>query len=431
MRGWWPSPSGQSSDPRCAALTILGRGLLWSLCDAADGKGAIPLGSMSLDAVLLAVSGRTPEAEVRAAWEELQRVGLVMVDTGVIVLVLPSPTVRSACDDALREASWTPATHPSVIARPSDRRKASKRLAARWSRLGLRSRDARLSWLDSTEGRKVLAELGLDRVTAQDLADGAGKRRGTFGGDRDPRVGRGTQTGATNGASDPPANGVGVGASAGAATGASTEFPPAPPSREEETEEETERERELAHEAVPSRGADRNASGGDENGASNGNGPGRPRCPTVEPVHDSPTAADVLMCLRGEGRVRLSTTTTHVAELARAIATVTPVWTREGVRQLAVHVGAGHLRDGWKPSLVGLRGRDGAWTTLLSLHDEAQECLRCREARERAAPSPTPPDAKPPRQKLTREEAAQQWHDAEARINHEDKEEVHAAAPPV
>lgn len=31
MKGWWPSPSGQLSDPRCAGLTLLGRGVLWSL----------------------------------------------------------------------------------------------------------------------------------------------------------------------------------------------------------------------------------------------------------------------------------------------------------------------------------------------------------------------------------------------------------------
>ena len=53
MKGWWRSPSGQLNDPRCAKLSLAARGLLWSLSDVADGRGAVPLGAMTLDEVVL------------------------------------------------------------------------------------------------------------------------------------------------------------------------------------------------------------------------------------------------------------------------------------------------------------------------------------------------------------------------------------------
>lgn len=69
--------------------------------------------------------------------------------------------------------------------------------------------------------------------------------------------------------------------------------------------------------------------------------------------------------------------TSHAAELNRALADVTPAWTRESVRRLASHIRDGHLRGDWKPTFASLRGKDASWTTLLSLHDEAHGCERC------------------------------------------------------
>lgn len=89
MKGWWPSPSFQASDPRCAALSLHGRGLWWSLCDSANGRGFVPLRGMTLDAVLLAITGRAPSMDVHAAWEELIRMRLVTSDEIAITLCLP------------------------------------------------------------------------------------------------------------------------------------------------------------------------------------------------------------------------------------------------------------------------------------------------------------------------------------------------------
>ena len=72
---------------------------------------------------------------------------------------------------------------------------------------------------------------------------------------------------------------------------------------------------------------------------------------------------------------------TVIRKLDGVLQGVTPVWTLDGTRHLARHIKAGHLRDGWRPSIAHLRGRDGSWTTLLSLYDEAQTCERCAQTR--------------------------------------------------
>lgn len=103
---------------------------------------------------------------------------------------------------------------------------------------------------------------------------------------------------------------------------------------------------------------------------------GEPRLPTEERPASSIGATDVLFELRGAG-LRLSATAAQAAELNRALASVTPAWTLDGVRLLAQHIRDGHLRDGWKPTVDQLRGRDATWARLLSLHDEAHDCEHC------------------------------------------------------
>jgi hypothetical protein len=89
------------------------------------------------------------------------------------------------------------------------------------------------------------------------------------------------------------------------------------------------------------------------------------------------TAGEVFFHLRGDGGLRLSAGVTHEKELDGVLAGVTPAWTLAGVKRLAAHIKAGHLRDGWKPKLDDLRGKDGSFSRLLTLHDEAQDCPRC------------------------------------------------------
>lgn len=95
-------------------------------------------------------------------------------------------------------------------------------------------------------------------------------------------------------------------------------------------------------------------------------------------------AGEVLMLLRGEARLRLTTTTQQERELERVLVDVAARgqgWERPGLDRLAGHLRDGHAttRDGsaWRPTLAQLRGHDGAWARLLSLYDEASSCARC------------------------------------------------------
>ena len=93
------------------------------------------------------------------------------------------------------------------------------------------------------------------------------------------------------------------------------------------------------------------------------------------------TATEVLFTLRTDGGLRLSAGPVQENELDGVLQGVTPVWTLDGTRHLARHIKAGHLRDGWRPKIDDFRGKDGSYSRLLTLHDEAQECPRCATAR--------------------------------------------------
>jgi len=354
VKGWWRSPSGQLNDPRCAKLSLAARGLLWSLSDVADGRGAVPLGAMTLDEVLLAVSGRDPEEPVRAAWLELHRVRLAYVEGGVIALDLPAV---DAGDDGARPLPNT--------AEESPRPARAAALRAWFSKLRLKTCDARVRWLDSEHGQRAIDRLGLTRDEALVMAEGAGQHKGRFGHER-PAATRGATVAHSQSNREQP-----VASAPGATTGA-TEVSPTPPSGEIETKKEAEPNASNREQPVAS--APGATTGATEVSPT-------PRLSSWERTGARVSATEVLFTLRTDGGLRLSAGPVQENELDGVLQGVTPVWTLDGTRHLARHIKAGHLRDGWRPSIAHLRGRDGSWTTLLSLYDEAQTCERCAQTR--------------------------------------------------
>ncbi len=346
MKGWWPSPSGQVSDPRCAALSLNGRGLWWSLCDAADGRGAVPLGAMTLDAVLLALSGRTPEAQVRAAWQELYGVHLAYVEGGVIALDLPEPDVSQS------ETFAEPQGVAGEVTTRPDKAGAVKRLRALLSKLALKTAEARAAWLESEHGGKTLERLGLTTEDGRAVAETTGRRGRPVRAKELQPVTFKTVTGDEE-----------------KVTEKVTTVSPAPPSGEKDTEKEA---AESARAGMVTEKVTGPCGMVTEKVT---------RLPSVESTVVRVTAAEVLFHLRTTGGLRLSAGATQERELDGVLASVTPAWTLAGVQRLAAHIKAGHLRDGWRPKIDDFRGKDGSYSRLLTLHDEAQECPRCATAR--------------------------------------------------
>ncbi len=347
MKGWWRSPSGQLNDPRCAKLSLAARGLLWSLSDVADGRGAVPLGAMTLDEVLLAVSGRDPEEPVRAAWLELHRVRLAYVEGGVIALDLPEPDVSQP------ETFAGPSEVAGEVTTRPDKAVAVKRLRALLSKLVLKTAEARTAWLESEHGGKALERLGLTPEDGRAVVETTGRR------------GR-------------PVTIKKVTSDDGMVTEKVTEkvatVSPAPPSGEKDTEKE-------AADSARAGMVTETVTGPRETVAQTVPETVTPRLSSRESTVVRVTATEVLFTLRTDGGLRLSAGPVQENELDGVLQGVTPVWTLDGTRHLARHIKAGHLRDGWRPSIAHLRGRDGSWTTLLSLYDEAQTCERCAQTR--------------------------------------------------
>ena len=169
MRGWWKCPSGQACDPRWASLSIAERGLLWSLLDAADGSGEVPVGALSAYQTALAVSGRSDEGLVEAALMELLRLGLVTENDGALVFDLRGTEDSDAPPQ--KPQPRTPSTTPAA-AGPIDRRTAMKRLHFQWTKRGLRAPEDRVRWLSTEEGRKYLEASGISRELAASIAAG-------------------------------------------------------------------------------------------------------------------------------------------------------------------------------------------------------------------------------------------------------------------
>lgn len=367
MKGWWPSPSGQLSDPRVARLSLNGRGLLWSLCDAADGRGAVGLGAMRLDDVLLALSGRTPEADVRSAWAELEGVRLAYVEGGLIVLDLAEPDVSQT------ETFAGPTAAAGEVTTRTDKASATGKLKAWFSKLKLKTVETRAAWLEEEHGRKTLERLGLTLDEARPLVEAAGRKGGRFGHER---------AALTRGGNPPPSVTADGGNHGGNVTSAAevttevTRVSPAPPSGERNKDREGEAgARATVVTPVVT-------------------GSGEPvttevtlRLSSEERTGPCVTAGEVFFHLRRTGHLRLSVGGVHEAELERALKDVTPRWTLDGVKRLAAHIGAAHLRNGWKPNLDNLRGKDLSWSRLLTLHDEAQDCPRCNAGTSHETPT--------------------------------------------
>lgn len=361
MKGWWPSPSGQLSDPRVARLSLNGRGLLWSLCDAADGRGAVGLGAMRLDDVLLALSGRTPEADVRSAWAELEGVRLAYVEGGLIVLDLAEPDVSQT------ETFAGPTAAAGEVTTRTDKASATGKLKAWFSKLKLKTVETRAAWLEEEHGRKTLERLGLTLDEARPLVEAAGRKGGRFGHER---------AALTRGGNPPPSVTADGGNHGGNVTSAAevttevTRVSPTPPSGEKNKDREGVSGARATVVTPEVTGSGKPVTGPVTTEVT-------ARLSSQERTVPCVTAGEVFFHLRGDGGLRLSAGVTHEKELDGVLGGVTPAWTLDGVKRLAVHIKAGHLRDGWKPKLDDLRGKDGTFARLLTLHDEAQDCLRC------------------------------------------------------
>jgi hypothetical protein len=226
-------------------------------------------------------------------------------------------------------------------------------------------------------GAKRWIRLGLTFDDARPLVEAAGRKGGRFGREREASTRGGNPNPLVTTAGGNPAVTV---TTAAEVTTEVTTVSPAPPSGERKTKKEADSG--ANNPAVTVTTA---AEVTDLPGAP-------PRLSAWERTTARVSAAEVLFTLRTDGGLRLSAGPVQENELDGVLQGVTPAWTLDGARHLARHIKAEHLRDGWRPSIAHLRGRDGSWTTLLSLYDEAQTCERC--ARARPATTTSKPAAK-------------------------------------
>ena len=326
-------------DPRVRGASHGARGVwVLLLCATNDSGDVVGSAAQGWREIVDAVAGTGASEHL----QELRDKGLVLCDVGDARLHLPHVIEwRDACLSGAPRAPVHEVERQVTLAesatkpRRTDDRAVVQRLGALWSKAGADTLDARMAWLDSPAGAAFIAREGRDRAWVLDIAGRLGRRQPSH---------------------------------AASSTASST----------------------VSTDGVNPSTVD-SVSHGVNHAASTTTAPGdnsAPRCPTVERTVTAPSAAAVLMRLRGDGKLRLSVSTTHEAELERALSSVSPVWTLAGVERLARHVGAGHLRDGWRPRLDDLRGKDGTWSRLLTLHDEAQDCARCRREDRRSPPSP-------------------------------------------
>ena len=100
---------------------------------------------------------------------------VVAVEGGRLRLVAPDGAAPA------RAATEAP-THSGAEGEPAEDRASVKRLAALWSKGGVETHEARLSWIDSPAGVRFLAREGRDKAWALDRADRShGVNSGRFG----------------------------------------------------------------------------------------------------------------------------------------------------------------------------------------------------------------------------------------------------------
>lgn len=280
----------------------------------------------------------------------------VMIDRGVLTVECGRLRLLAPDGAPSRVGGDGPPRDDAGEAPRGDDRASVKRLAALWSKAGIETHEARVAWVDSPAGVRFLSREGRDRSWALDRAGrNHGVNSGRFGRRQPP-----TSAASTSSTVD---------TTDGVNHGVNPSLSPAPPL--------SPKNEERSGEDARGRGVNPNDRHGVNPDTVSGDAPSTsPRLPTEERPASSIGATDVLFELRGAG-LRLSATAAQAAELNRALASVTPAWTLDGVRLLAQHIRDGHLRDGWKPTVDQLRGRDATWARLLSLHDEAHDCEHC------------------------------------------------------
>lgn len=179
MNLWVPLPLAVATAPGYRSLSLAAVGALATLYLAAAGGAVVDVPDDDADRAATVLWGDDGPGILGA-----------LEAAGYVTCAGPLWRLRHAV--VLRPASGAaeaPAAPQEAEGEPSGRI-AHKRLAAHWSRRGLRSAEDRAAWHITDTGGAILAALGLDLATADDLAGRAGTRGGRFGLDRPASVTR-------------------------------------------------------------------------------------------------------------------------------------------------------------------------------------------------------------------------------------------------
>lgn len=354
MNPWVPLPLAVATAPGYRSLSLAAVGALATLYMAAAGGAVVDVPDDDADraaTVLWGDDGPSILGSLEAA--------------GYVTCAGPIWRLRHAV--VLRPASGAteaPAAPQEAEGEPPGRI-AHKRLAAHWSRRGLRSAEDRAAWHITDAGGAILAALGLDLATADDLAGRAGTRGGRFGLDR-PAPRDAARDSVTPGVPRDTADGVnGVnGVTRDTVTVSRTVSRPVSPSHspsEKEGEKESKETQNTGSDARASASAtvSRGVTPVPTPGVT-GDAATVSRCPTVEAT--GYTSAELLADLRTRAPKAISTGCDSVTEacLARVMVDLVgrqhPDATPNGYRVLADWLAAGGM--GWwtqgRPSVAYL-----------------------------------------------------------------------------
>jgi len=435
---WLPLPRNAGLDACLRGVSDAARGVWLLLLCATDDHGNITgAGAQSFEDVVDAVAGMGSGAHL----DELRGMALVLCDVGPVrrlhlphVLrwreeLTPGAETPSKSPTPPETSPTPPAASPAVVVL----RGAERRLRALWSKNGKDTPEERAAWLESPKGERFLRReqergVAVTVAWALSLSRTAEDNRGRFA----PKATATTLPADRDNHGDNPDEGCRRDGDNHGDNLGSSPTPPLPEKRPED-KEKSGSEGARAHGDNPPCNGD-NLRG--DNFAPTVTTPAPPRCPTVErtpPRLPAVEAREVFAHLRGGtnlggGGLTLSVTKDHEKELNaifKGFEEDRAPWTLTSVKRLARHVGAGHLRDGWRPQLAHLRGKDGSWTTLLSLYDEAQTCARCAEVE--APPRPREPASAPTPSFLPPSEvqaAARAWRESQRNMQPSTPEKI-------
>lgn len=404
MSSWWvPLPVAVATAPGYRALSLAAVGALAMLYLAAAGRGVVEAPDDDADRSATVLWG----SDGPGVLASLEAGGFVACDGPVWRLrhavVMGAPSASANASDAPTAAAAAPQGDGPVAGRL-----VHKRLAAHWSRRGLRSAEDRAAWHLTEAGGAVLSSLGLDLATADDLAGRAGTRGGRFGLDRPARD---TATVSPVTSVTPRDTADGVNGVNGVTRDTATVSRPVSPSHspsEKEGEKESKETQNTGSDARASASAtvSRGVTPVPTPGVT-GDAATVSRCPTVEGT--GYTSAELLADLRTRAPKAISTGCDSVTEacLARVMVDLvgrsTPEATPEGYRTLADWIGAGGF--GWwthsaRPSVAYL-ARPG--TLAKALDDAAQWAAAGRpKIVHGQGAAPTTSDRRPPSQTAAR-----------------------------